>query len=304
MSKGFKLFIRSILIILLFTVLLFGYKIAKVVIGYSSTSEKNEFQGEDLASGNKILQKNPDELLFLFAGVDSTGDKVGTRTDTLMLVLANKVNKTINIISIPRDTLVYIDGEEDKINAAHSYGGMAMTIKTLRDFFGIDLDYFTEVSFQAVVDAVDAMGGVNIDVDEYTADAMEMNPGLHTFNGKEALDYVRFRKGYANADLGRIQTQQDFMVQLIKQMLEAKNILKLPEVFASTGKNIDTNIPLSTMLSFAWSFKNISEADINTYMIDGYADMIDGVSYYIADEDSVSDIRNSILFNYIYWWFW
>ncbi|MFR2716163.1 MAG: LCP family protein [Anaerococcus obesiensis] len=237
-------------------------------------------------------------MLFVFAGVDATGEN-GTRTDTLMLVLMNKENKTIDIISIPRDTRVDVDGNMDKINAAHSYGGMDDTIKTIRNFLSIDLDYYAEVSFQAVEDGVDALGGVDINVPDQIATAQNIEPGLHHFNGKQALDYCRFRKGYANADLGRISCQQDFVVQFIKNMTRPKNIIKIPGVISKVSSNMDSNISMTTILSFAWAFKNIDDAQINTQTIPGYPDMIDGISYYIPDNEATIDLRNKILYNYL-----
>lgn len=299
MSKGLKLFLKAIILILMLFIGVTAFRIIFTMVNNNEISKRNDFDASELSEGNIIEQKDPNELLFVFAGVDNGKKGIGTRTDTLMLVLANKKTKTIDIISIPRDTRVYVDGELDKINAAHSYGGMALTIKTIRDFLGIDLDYYAEVSFQAVVDGVNAMGGLDIDINEDVASAMQMNPGLHTFDGEQALNYVRFRKGYANADLGRIQTQQDFMVQFIKQMLKPKNILKIPEVFLSVSDDIDTNISTSTMISFAWAFKNISESNITTHTILGSPEMIDDISYYIPDKDSTIEMRNTLLYNYI-----
>lgn len=298
MNKILKKILKIVLIILLVFI---GFTAIKLVLAMFKTQPKdeNKFTGDQLQEGNQLAKVNDNELLFLFAGVDSTGEKTGTRTDTLMLVLANKKTKNIDIISIPRDTRVYVDGYLDKINAAHSYGGMALTIKTIREFLNIDLDYYVEVSFNAVIDAVNAMGGVDIDISEDVANAMVMNPGMHTFDGEQALNYVRFRKGYANADIGRISTQQDFMVQFLKQMLKPKNILKIPHIFFATSDDIDTNVPTKEILSFAWAFKNIKSENITTHTLDGYGDTIDGVSYYIVNSDQVLQLRDSLLYDYI-----
>ena len=294
-----KKLIKTILIILMLITVGFAFIFIKGFISSAVVKDENNFTGEDLGKGNKIEQKNENELLFVFAGVDSTGEKVNTRTDTLMLVLMNKDTKSIDILSIPRDTRVYVEGNLDKINAAHSYGGMDETIKTIRDFLSIDLDYYAEVSFQAVEDGVDALGGVEINVPEQIASAQGIKPGLNYFDGKQALDYCRFRKGYANADLGRIACQQDFVVQFIKNMTKIKNIIKIPGVVSKINSNMDSNIKMSTILSFAWAFRNIDDAEINTQTIPGYPDMIDGISYYIPDNEATIDIRNKILYNYL-----
>ena len=126
MKKGFKNILKSILIFLMFIVLFSGIIL---VINFI----KND--NDDSISGNG------DEFLFLLAGVDSTGEETGTRTDTLMLVKANVDEKSIDLISIPRDSKVEINGYMDKINAAHSYGGIDLTMQTIRDFLGINLTY-------------------------------------------------------------------------------------------------------------------------------------------------------------------
>jgi len=128
---------------------------------------------------------------------------------------------------------------------------------------------------------------------------MQMNPGVHTFDGERALWYVRFRKGYSDADLGRIRTQQDFVASFIKQALKPKNIFKLPKVYMAMSNNMETNIPFSTLFSFAWDFKNISSANISTYTIDGNPEMIGGTSYYIPSSSSILNLRNTLLYNYI-----
>ncbi|MDO4594620.1 MAG: LCP family protein [Tissierellia bacterium] len=293
---------KIIKIILIALMILVGFYAIQIIMGlfsFSGVKDENKFDDEDLASGNRIEQRDKNELLFLFTGVDKDGSKVGTRTDTIMLVKANKSTKKIDIISIPRDTRCYVNGQLDKINAAHSYGGIDMTIKTIRYFLGIDLDYFVEVPFDAVVNVVDAMGGVDIDVNEQTAYAMGMNPGMHTFDGREALKYVRFRKGYQNADLGRINTQQDFMKQLFSQMMKPKNILKFPGVFKTASSEIDTNIKKTTMFSFAFAFRHLKNEDITTYTIPGEAEYIDDVSYYVAYPEETLNLRDQVLSTYV-----
>lgn len=294
-----KIILKALLILLMIITVFAAFTLVKGFISSQVVNDENKFSGNDLSNGNKIKQKNKDELLFLFAGVDSTGEKVNTRTDTLMLVLMNKSNKTIDIISIPRDTRVNVDGNLNKINSAHSYGGIENTIKTIRDFMYIDLDYYAAISFKGVEEGVDYLGGVDIDVPQEIAEAQEIEPGMHSFNGKEALEYCRFRKGYITADLGRIKCQQDFVVQFIKNMTKVKNIFKIPGLFSKVNKNIETNIKMSTIMSFAWAFRNTDDAQINTQVIPGYPDMIDGVSYYIPDNEGTIDIRNKILYNYL-----
>ena len=139
--------------------------------------------------------------MFLLAGVDSTGEDTGTRTDTLMLVNVNKDKNTIDMISIPRDSYVSIRGSMDKINAAHSYGGIDLTMEVVRDFLGINLDKYFVISFDAVIAGINALGGMDVEVSNEVASAMGISPGIRKMRGDEVLAYVRFRKGYQNACL-------------------------------------------------------------------------------------------------------
>ena len=159
MRESFKRFLKSIIIFLMFVVLFSA--IILVINFFRKYSTKN-------------LAGNDDEFLFLLAGVDSTGEETGTRSDTLMLIKANTDKKTLDLISIPRDTMVDINGSTEKINAAHSYGGIDLTMQTVRDFMGINLTYYVVIPFEAVVEGIDSIGGIDINVDSQVAEAMDI----------------------------------------------------------------------------------------------------------------------------------
>ena len=120
-----------------------------------------------------------------------------------MLIKANSKDNSLDMISIPRDSYVSINGKMDKINAAHSYGGIDLTMDVVRDFLGINLDKYMVISFEAVIKGIDALGGMDVDVSEKVGAAMGISPGVHKMTGDQVLHYVRFRKGYQNADLAR-----------------------------------------------------------------------------------------------------
>lgn len=285
MKKGFKNILKSILIFLMFVVLF-----SAIILIINFVKDDND----DSISGNG------DEFLFLLAGVDSTGEETGTRTDTLMLVKANVDEKSIDLISIPRDSKVEINGYMDKINAAHSYGGIDLTMQTIRDFLGINLTYFCVIPFEAVVEGIDAIGGIDIEVDEYVASAMDISPGIHHFTGEEALNYVRFRKGYENADLGRISTQQDFMMQFINEMTKSKNLPKLPIAYLAMKDKIKTNINFSKLSQLAFSFRSLDKSDIEMVKLDGYVTYEDDISYFEVYDESIEEIRSDYLYNFAY----
>lgn len=284
MKNNAKRYVKAVLIFLMFVVLFS----AVILLANFFKPNKNLGHGPD------------NEFLFLMAGVDDDGEDLGTRTDTLMLVKTDQDNKNIDLISIPRDSYVNINGYMDKINAAHSYGGIDLTMQTVRDFLGINLTYYLVIPFEAVVDGIDAIGGIDIDVNEDTAYAMGITPGIHHFDGKESLDYVRFRKGYANADLGRIATQQDFVMQFIKEITKTKNLPKLPVVYMAMASKIKTNIGFSKMVELAMAFRGIDQDGINRVRLEGEVMDIDGVSYYDIYDYSIEEIRSNFLNNFAY----
>lgn len=285
MKDNAKRFLKSIIIFLMFVVL---FSAIILVINFFRKDSDSNFTAND------------DEFLFLLAGVDSTGEDTGTRTDTLMLIKANTDKKTLDLVSIPRDTLVDINGDMDKINAAHSYGGIDLTMQTVRDFMGINLTYYVVLPFEAVVEGIDAIGGIDIDVDENVAEAMGISPGIHHFKGDEALNYVRFRKGYVNADLGRISTQQDFIMQFVEEMTKAKNLPKVPIAFIAMKDKIKTNINTVKLTKLAMAFRGMDKSNINQVRLNGEEVDYDGISYFEVYDESINEIRSTYLYNYAY----
>ncbi len=261
---------------------------------------KENVEASYLDEGNKIKPTKKNELLFLLAGTDqNSGDSSGmTRTDTLMLFKVNFSKGTINQISIPRDTMVLVDGDYTKINHASAYGQIPLTMKTIRDWLDIDLDYYLKVNFESVIALVDLVGGVEIDVPEVVAEGINVAPGLQKLNGKQALDFVRFRKGYLTGDIGRVEAQQNFMEQVISKMLTTKNLLRSPILINILYNQVDTNIPKSMIISKLFSVSKFSSDKFTKDMIPGYGDYIDGISYYLYDKEETIDLRDQYFSDY------
>ncbi len=265
--------------------------------------------------GNKPKVKN--EILFLLLGVDAEDVKEskGKRTDTMMLTKVNFDTGDVNILSIPRDTRVLVNGNPDKINHAHVYGGVESTMDTVRKFLGIDIDYYVKIDYKIVKEVVDDIGGVKIDVPfdmkykEYnpTVPPLDINieKGEQVLDGKNAHDFLRFRNnnaktvGYKDGDIGRIKAQQYFMKELIKQTLKVKNLVKLPKLMETYFSNVETNIPLGTMLKAAASARKINTENIKTDIIPGTDEYIKGISYRVYDREKTDLLVDEIFSDYI-----
>ncbi|CAM3967909.1 LCP family protein [Helcobacillus massiliensis] len=156
---------------------------------------------------------------YLVAGADLE-DGGAQRTDTLMLV-HKADNGNTYLVSIPRDTLVDIPGKgKYKINAAYAMGGPQLLVKTIEQFTGLTVDHFVVIGFDGVTDMVDAVGHVNLCIDQDVDDeksGLKMTKGCHDVGGEQALAFVRARYFDPRADLGRQERQQQFISSMMKR---------------------------------------------------------------------------------------
>lgn len=287
---------------------------------YSNLWKSILIQGPSTVHGDEpgIIQpedpKEPkikNEVLFLLMGVDAEDVKnsKGTRTDTMMLTKINFDTGKIDMLSIPRDTRVLVKGKEDKVNHAHAYGGPSLTMDSVQNFLNLDIDYYVKVDYKVVMGIVDAIGGVEIDVPfnmKYRDDTpgfplldINLKKGLQTLDGKDAHDFLRYRKGYQEGDLGRIKAQQYFMKELIKQTLKPKNLLKLPKLAETYFENVETNIPWTVMLKGVASAKKINVDEMVTATVPGENQRIGGLDYLVYYKEETKQIVLDMFGDYL-----
>lgn len=241
-----------------------------------------------------------DNVSILLMGIDASdtrGADEGTRTDALMVATLNKDDKSVKLLSIPRDALVYIPevGREDKINHAHSYGGTRATIDTVEDTLNIPIDYYVRMNFEAFMDVVDALDGISVDVPyEFKeqdstdkADAIHLYPGYQELNGEEALALARTRK--MDTDVDRGKRQQEIIEALVSKTISVKSILKYDDIIEAIGKNMKTNMTFTEMKSFFSYATHGSNLDIETLNIDGYDYQPNRTYYWKFDEEDLAE---------------
>ncbi|MBM7615814.1 LCP family protein [Alkaliphilus hydrothermalis] len=263
-------------------------------------------------NGEETLFKNPfvkdERLNILVFGVDAPDKESikGTRSDSIMLLCVNSSGKNPVLISIPRDTRVEIPGRRyhEKINHAHAYGEEELLEETMEKLFNIDIDYYVRVNYKAVEEVVDALGGVEVDVpmdmqytDRRSTPPLSINikKGLQTLNGQEAVNFMRYRKGYANQDLGRIEAQQQFVSALKDKVLSPSVITKIPKLIDIFYDNVNTNIPKTKLVSLGSKAVGLQGEDIVRLTLPGTSKYINGISYYLPDEEQLKQIRNAHL---------
>lgn len=247
---------------------------------------------------NKSYQEGED-LQFLMLGVDSLDAKKAdnARSDTIMVVNVDGKTGKVNIISIPRDTYTKIKGyKKTKINHSFKYGGSELTLDTVNNLLGTDIKYYVTVDYRFVEDVVDKIGGVDVDVpidmkyEDPTADpplTIDIKQGRQTLKGYDAIGFLRFRKGYKDADLGRVKAQQQFMSAILSKMKEPKTLVRAPLLLGSYINYTENNIPVKKLVKIAAKMRNITSEDINTNTLPGTPKYIGGVSYFIPNENKI-----------------
>lgn len=246
---------------------------------------------------------NRRSINMLLMGIDSMNfeESSGVRSDTIMLFNINRDNGKISILSIPRDTRVEIAGRNnrEKINHSFAYGGPELTVDTVSDLLGVEIDYYVVADYQMVSDYVDLLGGIEFDVpidmsysDPYADPPLEIDlkAGKQTLDGDKALQYLRYRKGYKNADIGRIEAQQSFLKSLIKETAKPSILFKIPGIYKIYRSGINTDIPVSTMVLYGFSIFKYDIDNLDSETLPGSPKNIDGISYYIHSEEKTAEL--------------
>ncbi|ACJ82242.1 LCP family protein [Bacillus paranthracis] len=262
------------------------------------TREKSDLRTEDVE-----ITKEPFTLLIM--GIeDYATDGQNGRTDSLMFATVNPKTQKISLMSIPRDSRVPIVGKnkEDKINAAHAYGGEEMAIKTVEGFLKVPVDHYLKIDFQGFKGIVDAVGGVTVDVpfdfwersdvDYYKK--IEFKQGQQELNGEEALAYVRMRKQDPNGDYGRAARQRQLLAAVVQKLNSTSTVFKIKDLTAVVGKYIKTDIPISDGLALYKKLSGFDPSTIQTLKLEGEDKKIGGIYYFLPDPNGVEAVRNEI----------
>ncbi|MCU4769881.1 LCP family protein [Bacillus toyonensis] len=257
----------------------------------------------DLRTKDVEITKEPFTILIM--GIeDYATDGQNGRTDSLMFATVNPKTQRISLMSIPRDSRVPIVGKdkEDKINAAHAYGGEQMAIKTVEGFLKVPVDHYIKIDFQGFKGIVDAVGGVTVDVpfdfwersdvDYYKK--IQFKQGQQNLNGEEALAYVRMRKQDPNGDYGRAARQRQLLAAVAQKLNSASTVFKIKDLTAVVGKYIKTDIPISDGLALYNKLSGFDPSTIQTLKLEGEDKKIGGIYYFLPDPIGVETVRNEI----------
>ncbi|MFB7141118.1 LCP family protein [Gottfriedia sp. NPDC056225] len=294
--KSLKILLSLVIILIAFI----GYKGIKAYFKL-----QNATQGEVIHSSMRNQElKDTQPFSILFLGIENYSTKgQGGRTDTIILATVNPKDKTVEKMSIPRDTYVEIpdQNKKSKINGAYN-SGLQSSVNTVENFLHVPIDYYVTVDFGGFKNIVDEVGGINVDVPfdfwQYTDTKprykVYFKKGNQHLNGTEALAYARMRKRDPRGDFGREERQQQAMLAIIDKIKSPETLFKIDKYASVFSKNVKTNMSLSEGLFLFNDMKETNSKNITTLKLDGKDDYIDRIYYYMPDQTSVNAITSSL----------
>jgi LCP family protein required for cell wall assembly len=222
-------------------------------------------------------------------GMPSTKD---ARSDVIMVASLDLVNKSVSVLSIPRDTRVELPGKGfHKINQAQADGGTPYTIQAIQEFLGITIDHHVVIKQEAIQQVVDALGGLQLDVekdmdydDNWGQLHVHLKAGEQRLRGEDVVGYMRFRAD-REGDFGRIRRQQQVIQALSGQVKSPSVLTKAPGLIDAIRKYIKTDLTPQQQLALAHLFYKVKTENIVTASLP-IADTptIRGISFVEADE--------------------
>lgn len=226
---------------------------------------------------------------FMVVGLD----KVGNNTDTIMIGCLNVVDGELNIINIPRDTLINSGYNVKKINYVYpaclnnnkdAIGELKLAIE---DMLGFGIDKYAVIDISAAEQIVDTIGGVEFDVpvDMHFKDPKQglyinIDAGLQKLNGEQTVQVLRFRKTYAGGDIQRIGVQQDLLKAMASQILSIGNVPNIGKLIDIVENNTETDLTADNIRFYIKEFLLLNKDNINFYTLPGdTSGSIFGMSY-------------------------
>jgi LCP family protein required for cell wall assembly len=213
-----------------------------------------------------------------------------TRTDTMMLVRLVPKTGEVKLLSVPRDLLLEIaPGVEDRINAAYAYGGIEQTMGALENYTEVPIDHYAIVDFAGFEAVVDAMGGVEVDVEDELPPEWNMEEGIQRLNGARALRYARYRDT-ACGDIDRIRRQQQLVAALRSKALRWNTVTKLPEIAKVMNENVETDLGLDDAITLGRVLvRRGLNAQMTSTQLRGTPDTLENGNEVLVPEDTANE---------------
>lgn len=245
---------------------------------------------------------------LLILGVDSNGSDTdrfrGTRSDTILLMNIDPASHSINAISIPRDSKVYLADDKgvQKINHAHAIGGVELTKKTVEDTLGVKIDRYIVINTEGVRKLVDTIGGIPVYVekplnyDDFAGKLhIHLDKGVHVLNGVQAEGFLRFRHD-GLGDIGRTSRQQWFLKSLLDTLQKPSIIPQIPEALKIAMTYIKTDMTLYELSHLAALMRDINMDSVEVATLPGQPSSKGTISYWILNPEKTQEVIDRLIY--------
>ena len=260
---------------------------------------------ETMTEGKAISTEREDGVYtILLAG----SDQGNGNTDTMMVVKFDTLHHSINAVSIPRDTIINNAWTVRKLNSVYwgaengNGEGIEYLRKNIKRLIGFDVDCYAVLDLNVLIKAVDTIGGIYYDVpmamdyeDIEQGLYIHLEPGYQLLNGEQVMQLCRYRSGYIDGDLGRINQQQDFLKAAAEQLISVGNIPNAPKLAKLLSDELTTNLSAANIAYFLRQLMLCDGENISFYTAPNDADMINGYSYAVLRLDEWLSMVNERL---------
>ncbi|OFI07208.1 putative transcriptional regulator YvhJ [Clostridium acetireducens DSM 10703] len=262
------------------------------------------------------IESSSDNVNILLMGVDIGDPKANSnldpkRTDTIILVNYHPMEKKINIVSIPRDTLIYLKGNRQKINVAHALGGPGYLIDSVQQLIQVPINYYVKLDYKGFREIINSIGGVDIEIKNnmyYDDPAQNLSINFKKgevahLDGKKAEEFFRWRKnndgtGLAEGDIGRIKNQQEFISKVLEKIKSPLIITKIPSILTTIPKYVETNMEPEHIVKYGYAFMKVEKENINMTILKGHTKYINGSSYFIYEKEKNKELIRNLISGY------
>jgi polyisoprenyl-teichoic acid--peptidoglycan teichoic acid transferase len=220
-------------------------------------------------------------------------------SDTMLVLRFDPQQEKLAVLSIPRDTRVYLEGYGvRKINHANKFGGPALTAAAASELLGgINIDRYVRLNVQGVEKLIDALGGVTVNVPKdmkYNDFSQHLYINLHKgeqhLDGDKAMQFLRFRYD-GLGDISRVQRQQMLMRSTVEQTLKPATIVKIPKLLSVIQSHIDTNLTVKELMALSNFASKTKRSNVQMLMLPGdFNDPSEGVSYWLPDDRRINKL--------------
>ena len=272
---------RIISIVLLIVFVVVGFNIGKAMFGDNAKSRLTDVTN------------------ILVAGVDIDG----YRTDLILFVQVNNIDKKVSVLQIPRDTKVDNKRRDKKINSAY-FSGIDTLNNEVESVIGMRADFFATITFDAFKEIVDTLGGVTIDVpidmnyhDPIQGLTIELEAGRQKLDGEHAMMFMRFRKnddgtGDAMGDIDRNAAQKQFYSAVMKKALSPVGIIKAPWLYSTIMENTTTDLNNAEVRKLMFEVFSIGKDNIGIYQLPGESKYVNNISYFVHDKEETKKLMD------------